>query len=189
MNNEKTVVVFDTETTGLIKPNITDIKKQPEIIELYMAKMVHRTDGVIELVDEIDTLLKPQYSSVSAEITKITHITPQMVARAPYFGDIFAQLQKFHIGVEAWVAHNCAFDTAMMANEISRIGKIIDFPFPPEKICTVRATMHIEQRRMTLTNLYEHLFGEKFPDAHRAKADVTALIRVYKECCRLGWIK
>lgn len=188
MKTEKIVVAFDTETTGLIKPEITDIKKQPEIIELYMAKLIHRKDGVIEQIDELDTFLKPQFGEVSPTITKITNITPEMVANAPTFGQKFKEIAEFNVGVHAWVAHNCAFDTAMMANEIARVDKIVHFPFPPEKICTVQKTMHIEQRRMSLSNLYQHLFGEQFPDAHRAKADVQAMIRCYKELCAQGVI-
>lgn len=187
MKHEKIVVAFDTETTGLIKPEITEMEKQPEIIELYMAKLIHRSDGIIEQIGELDMFLKPK-GEISPLITKITGITEAMVADAPTFGQKFKEIAQFNLGVEAWVAHNCAFDTAMMANEISRIGKIVHFPFPPEKICTVQKTMHIEQRRMTLSNLYQHLFNEQFPDAHRAKADVQAMIRCYKELHRLGQI-
>lgn len=185
---EKQSVVFDTETTGLIKPEIMDLDKQPEIIELYMAKFVHRADGVIEQIDEFETYLKPK-GEISDLITRITGITPAKVADAPTFAEVFPQLQMFHVGVHEWVAHNCAFDTAMMANEISRIGKVIHFPFPPKKICTVQKTMHIEQRRMTLTNLHKELFGVEFAEAHRAKGDVTALIKCWKECIVRGWIK
>lgn len=184
---EKIVVGFDTETTGLIKPDVTDINKQPEIIELYMAKMIHRTDGVIEQIDEIDTFLMPN-GDISEEITRITGITPLMVKDAPSFLEMFPLIQKFHVGVEAWVAHNCAFDTAMMANEISRIGKIVHFPFPPEKICTVQKSMYIDQRRLTLTNLHKELFGTPFEGAHRAKEDVQAMIRCYKRLVELGKI-
>lgn len=185
----KVFIAFDTETTGLIKPEVTDIKKQPEIIELYMAKLLHRDDGEIEQIGEINTFLKPQYGEVSDVITKITGITPAMVKDAPTFLQMFPKIQEFHIGVHGWIAHNCAFDTAMMANEIARIGKIVHFPFPPEKICTVQKTMHIEQRRLTLTNLHKELFGTPFEGAHRAKDDVQALIRCYKECVKRGYIK
>ena len=185
---EQIVVAFDTETTGLIKPNVVELDKQPEIIELYMAKLIHRTDGVIEQIDEIDTFLTPK-GIISEEITRITGITPLMVKGAPTFREVFPQLAEFHVGVNAWVAHNCAFDTAMMANEISRIGKIVHFPFPPRKICTVQSSMSIEQRRMTLSNLHKELFGELFEGAHRAKVDVQAMIRCYKELVKRGMIK
>lgn len=185
---EHIVVAFDTETTGLIKPNVVELEKQPEIIELYMAKLIHRTDGVIEQIGEINTFLTPK-GAISEEITKITGITPLMVKGAPTFCEVFPEVQQFHVGVHAWVAHNCAFDTAMMANEISRIGKIVHFPFPPRKICTVQSSMSIEQRRLTLTNLHKELFGVPFEGAHRAKEDVQAMIRCYKELVKRGMIK
>lgn len=187
MKKELIVVPFDTETTGLIKPNVMDLKDQPEIIELYMAKLICRSDGVIEQIDEIETFLKPM-GVVEEFITKITGITPLMVENAPTFEMVFPQLQQFHVGVDAWVAHNCAFDTAMMANEISRIGKVVHFPFPPRKICTVQSSMAIEQRRLTLTNLHKELFGVPFEGAHRAKDDVQAMIRCFKELVKRGMI-
>ena len=186
---EKIIVGFDTETTGLIKPNVVEMEKQPEIIELYMTKQIQRSDGVVELIDEINTFLQPQYGEISDEITRITGITPLMVKGAPVFGDIFPRLQEFHVGVYAWVAHNNAFDTAMMANEISRIGKIVHFPFPPRKICTVQSSMAIEQRRLTLTNLHKELFGVPFEGAHRAKDDVLATMRCFWELVKRGMIK
>lgn len=186
---EKIVVAFDTETTGLIKPDVMHIKDQPQIIELYMAKLVHRSDGVIEKIDEIETYLKPEKEFNESVITKITGIDNSMVRNAPTFLSMFREIAEFHVGVHAWVAHNCAFDAAMMANEISRIGQIIHFPFPPEHICTVQKTLHIEQRRLTLSNLHKELFGEDFPNAHRAKNDVEAMIRCYKEIIKRGWIK
>ena len=82
---EKVIVCFDTETTGLIKPNVVELEKQPEIIELYMAKLIFRSDGVIEQIDGIDTFLTPK-GPISEEITRITGITPLMVKGAPTFG-------------------------------------------------------------------------------------------------------
>lgn len=184
----KRVVIFDTETTGLIKPSIMDIKKQPQIIELYMCKGIVHQDGTFDMEDELETYLKPEEEFDEKIITKITGISNLMVRDAPSFGSKFNEIAKFHIGVEAWVAHNCAFDSAMMANEISRIGKIIHFPFPIEHICTVQKSMYIEQRRMTLTNLYKHFFGHEFANAHRAKDDVMALKACFLELVKQGKI-
>jgi DNA polymerase III subunit epsilon len=185
---EKISIVFDTETTGLIKPSVLDIKEQPQIIELYAMKILHRNDGSLEQIDEFETYLKP-ILPIEAFITKITGIDNNMVAKAPEFSQIFPALAKFHVGAHEWVAHNCAFDAAMVANEISRIGKIIHFPFPPVHVCTVQKTMQFEQRRLNLTRLHEYLFGTGFADAHRAKGDVQALYRCYEELVSRGVIK
>lgn len=180
-------IVFDTETTGLIKPDVVELEKQPRIIELYCAKMLHKADGTIEQIDELDTYLAVP-DPLPAIITKITGITDQDLVGAKSFTEKFEEIANFHVGVQRWVAHNLAFDSAMMGNEIARVGKILKFPFPPEHVCTVRATMHIEQRRMSLSNLYKELTGKEF-DAHRAKNDVMALVECYVIACQKGWIK
>lgn len=180
-------IVFDTETTGLIKPDVSEMKDQPHIIEYFAYKLLHKADGTIETIDEFETFLKPPVQ-VSAEITKITGITNDDVKYAPSFQDKFQELAGFHLGVKRIVAHNLAFDIAMMANEISRIGKILKFPFPPEHICTVQKTRYIEQRRMTLSNLHIELFGHEFTGAHRARTDVDALTKCYIELVGRGKI-
>lgn len=185
---EKIVIAFDTETTGLIKPEVQELNKQPQIIEYYGAKLIHRSDGIIEQIDELETFLKPE-QPFSEKITKITGITNEMVEGADSFLKFFPRLADFHIGVDEWVAHNCAFDAAMVANEVARIGKIIHFPFPPKHTCTVQGSMKIEQRRLTLTNLHKELFGVPFEGAHRAKDDVQAMIRCYKELIVRGYMK
>lgn len=185
---EKTTVVFDTETTGLIKPDVVDIREQPEIIEFYGMKVVHRNDGVIEFVDEIHQYLKPA-KPIEDFITKITHIDNARVENCPSFLEFFPKLAAFHVGVHEWVAHNCPFDAAMVANEVLRIGKVNKFPWPPEHLCTVRATMKFEQRRLNLTRLHEYLFGVGFQDAHSAKGDVAALYKCYIELIKRGVMK
>lgn len=171
-----TTVIFDTETTGLIKPDECDINAQPSIIEIYLLKL----DDNLVKIDDFETLIKPPVP-ITEEITRITRIDNNDVRNSPSFIKIFDSLAKFMTGVDTLVAHNLAFDRAMLANELVRINKILRFPWPREHICTVEKTMHIEQRRLTLTNLHKNLFGEAFEDAHRAKSDVDALYRCYKE--------
>lgn len=180
----KTIVIFDTETTGLIKPSVVDIKEQPQIIEFFGYK-VERTGSELKIVDQFHQYYKPE-KPIDDFITKITGISDKTVEHSPSFLDVFHNFSAFHVGVEEWVAHNCAFDAAMVANEVSRIGKIIHFPFPPKHSCTVKATMQFEQRRLTLTNLHKYLFGVGFEDAHSAKGDVDALFRCYTELVQRG---
>ena len=51
----KTTIVFDTETTGLLKPEIVDLDQQPYIIEYYGAKI----DKDFNLIDELWFKCKP----------------------------------------------------------------------------------------------------------------------------------
>ena len=87
--------VFDTETTGLIKPKAMDIHEQPQIIEFYGMKVGHREDGTIEKIDEIETYLKPAKEFDEAIITKITGISNAMVASAQSFANFMPNLMDF----------------------------------------------------------------------------------------------
>lgn len=107
------------------------------------------------------------------------------MAKAPDFLGIWQKLADFFHGSDRMVAHNLPFDRSMIANELLRLGKLLHFPWPMSHVCTVEKTLHIEQRRMSLTKLHEHLFGKGFQDAHRTKGDVEALTRCYLELCKI----
>lgn len=171
-----TTILFDTETTGLIKPDVMDIAAQPYIIEIYMLKV----DDNLQKIDELDMLIQPPIP-ITPEITKITGITEDMVKNEKPFSEAYKEISEFMLGVDTIVAHNLAFDRAMLANELTRINKIIKFPWPIKHICTVEKTIHLEQRRLTLSNLHKHLFDCDFENAHRAKNDVMAMYKCYKE--------
>lgn len=197
---ELQVIVFDTETTGLIKPKAMDIHAQPQIIEYYGMKVIHRADGVIEKIGELETYLKPAEQFNEAIITKITGISNAMVKDAPSFFDKHKELLEFYKGAHRMVAHNCAFDDAMVKNEFLRLAtdehiSVEEFESAMEQIngmerlCTVQKTMFMQQRRLTLTNLHQELFGVPFEGAHRARHDVEALFRCYEELCKRGVIE
>lgn len=180
-------ILFDCETTGLLVPSANSLSKQPYITEIYGLK-VDYTDGDFEIIGEFESLVKPPIE-ISAEITRITGITNELLADQPSFMDIWHDLAKFFMGTERMVAHNLAFDRSMVANELMRKGKVLNFPWPISHICTVEHTLHMEQRRLSLTRLHEELFGCAFQDSHRAKSDVEALYRCYKQLVKDGVIK
>ena len=197
---ELIAIVFDTETTGLLRPKVADIHEQPQIIEYYGMKVVHRADGVIEKIAEFETYLKPAKKFDEAIITKITGISNAMVQEAPTFFDKHKELLEFYKGAHRMVAHNCAFDDAMVKNEFLRLATdelitVDEFNAAIEqigqmrKLCTVQKTMFFQQRRLTLTNLHQELFGVPFEGAHRARHDVEALFRCYEELCKRGVIE
>lgn len=170
--------IFDTETTGLIDNRTLPIDKQPEIIEFF-GHIIDLDTG--DTVDEIDALIKPK-GFVSAEITKITGITPAMVADAPPFIKFAPDVRRLVEASDVVIAHNLSFDTEMTDIEFERLGGKVTWP---RKICTVEATIHIKGFRMNLSGMHDHLFGETFGGAHRARVDVMALTRcvmkLYKE--------
>jgi DNA polymerase III epsilon subunit-like protein len=179
------VTLFDTETTGLIKPSSQDIDEQPYITEIYVLKVRQEEGKLIEIVDEFESYIKPPVP-ISAEITKITGISDETVKDAPSFAEVYNKLSHFVTGADRLVAHNLAFDRAMLANELVRIDKVLRFPWPRLHMCTVEQSMKYEQRRLSLTRLHEYLFAKGFPNAHRAKGDVVAMFSCYKRMVEMG---
>lgn len=177
------ITVYDTETTGLLKPNAVDVKEQPYIAEFYGVTI----DEDFQIVKEVETFIKPPIP-LSDEITKITGITNEMVANAPTFADVYPELCNLYEGSRCLVAHNASFDVSMLANELIRIDKLIHFPWPQHHICTIERTHHIKGFRLNLQKLHEHLFGKGFKDAHRAKVDVFALVRCFHKLVEDGII-
>jgi len=167
-------LAFDTETTGLLKSDSNDIKEQPYIIEFYACKL----DDDFNLLDEYETFIKPPVP-ITQTITKITGITEDDVKDAPTFLDVYEEIGSFFVGVDEVIAHNLPFDRSMLANELIRINKLINFPWPMKHTCTVEMSMGIEQRRLTLNSLHEYATGKPMAKAHRAKGDVFALVRCY----------
>lgn len=167
------MITFDTETTGLLKPDLCELWLQPFITEICLVK--HDFDGNIQGVFE--TFLKPPVP-IPPEVTEITGITDAMVANAPKFIQIYDSLCDFVRGEKTIFAHNCSYDIGMLTVELQRHDLENRFPWPSNQICTVEAAMPIRNKRIKLGELYELLTGKKMVNAHRAKDDVLALVEV-----------
>ena len=178
------IVAWDTETTGLLKPEENDLDQQPHILEFAALKF----DGDGNELDSIKMYINPGVE-ISAHITKITGIKAATVEGKPSFAGYYKQIADFFVGVDTMTAHNLAFDREMLANELIRIDKILCFPWPPNQICTVRETKKIKGYRLNLTKLHNELFGTDFDDAHTAMADVIAQKRCFVELVKRGVIK
>lgn len=169
-------VLIDLETTGLTMPSVGDLSSQPHIIELYACKI----NDKFEVVGEIDTFIKPPIP-IPQFITKITGINDFMVKDAPKFAAIYEDLARFFLGEEIMVAHNIEFDSTVLYYELLRLNKHRNFPFPPISHCTVEMSKHIKGHRLKLSKLHELATGTPHEDgAHRAKADVMAMLDCYK---------
>jgi DNA polymerase III epsilon subunit-like protein len=107
-----------------------------------------------------------------------------MVAGEPPFGSI-SHLVKAQIEAAPLViGQNLSFDVEMIDLEFERLGEKLTWP--RKKICTVEQTIHFKGYRLNLSDLHEHLFGERFDGAHRAKNDVLATVRCLSEMRKRG---
>lgn len=166
--------LFDTETTGLLKPSPAGLIEQPEIIEIYCAVV----DEDFNFLREYESFFKPLIP-IDSEIERYTGISNEMVSSSPSFLKCYPKFSKFMTGVDVLVAHNISFDTSMLANELLRIDKLINFPWPRHHICTVQASKQIKGHRLKLADLCE-LAGKPLNDAHRARNDVRGLYNAFK---------
>lgn len=168
------MIIFDTETTGLIGPITMPLSKQPRIIEICLIKL---EDKSLKEIERYTTLINPGFL-ISPVITKITGITNEMLKGAPSFEKVSLEIERILRGERYIVAHNLPFDRKMLTFDFERIGKDPLSILPPKGICTVASTMHISGKRLNMEKLYAHCtLGGKFESAHRASADTEALAR------------
>lgn len=165
------IIIFDTETTGLLQPDNSELSMQPKIIEFYGIKI----NEEFEIQKELHTLFNPQ-ELISSEITRITGITDKMVQDRPLFSYVSHDIENFFKDVDLSVAHNHGFDAGMLDVEYRRINKMR--PEARHEVCTVEATMALTGHRLSLKRLHWILLKKEFK-AHRAKEDVYALVRCF----------
>ena len=176
-------VIFDTETTGLIKNRMVSLDKLPEIIEFYACLIDF--DDPETILDEIDFLIKPSLmTELPPIIEKVTGLNYDRDLKDKKFFRSFAEsIKSFLQDADFVIAHNFAFDRDMVEIEMERLNMTMEWPTP---ICTVEQTRHIKGFNLNLGKLYELLFDEKMKSAHRAKVDVQNLVKVCKRLSQDG---
>ncbi len=97
--NERVGIILDTETTGLDH-------RRDEIIELGMVAFTYDDGGIREVINAFSQLQEPSVP-ISAEITRITGITDDMVAGRSI--DLSA-VAAFIEPSDLVIAHNAKFD-------------------------------------------------------------------------------
>ncbi len=167
-------LVYDTETTGLLKPEVSDLAQQPKIIEFAVVAI----DQNYERLSEHSWLIYPG-EDITPEITKITGLKNEDLRGQPTFIEVLPEIEDVFIGKHRLMAHNLPFDIGMLTNELKRIGRQHAFPYPPNQVCTVQlAADLIFGRRAKMTELYEKTLGKPLAQTHRALDDVNALVEI-----------
>ena len=154
--NQKYVVV-DVETTG-------GRGEHHRVTEIGAIKLQNG-----KIIDRFETLLNPQ-RSIPPNITRLTGITPAMVADSPYFADIADDFEAF-LQDAIFVAHNVEFDYRFIAQEFQRIGR--DFRYPKLCTCTSMRRLYPGQKSYSLAALCR-AYGIALKNHHRAMCDAEA---------------
>jgi DNA polymerase-3 subunit epsilon len=171
------VIIFDTETTDLLMPEVADLASQPHIIEIAMIKLDSQN---YREVDRYEALIKPPVPLDDEKHKSITGLTNAKLDTAATFLELYEEVRDFFLGERKWIAHNMQFDRGVLVAELRRIGQEYAFPYPPEQICTVDRTKHVKGRRLKLTELFELKMKKKFKQEHRAMSDVEALADIVR---------
>ncbi len=156
--------VVDLETTG------GDPAQGHRIIELAIVEI---RDGII--ARDYRTLVNPG-RGIPAGVTKLTGITDEAVAAAPFFDEVAEQVTDRLQG-RVFVAQNAAFDRKFV--EAQLLEATGDVP-PAEILCTVRMARRLlpELRKRNLDALSRH-FGIRIHGRHRAFGDALATARIF----------
>ena len=157
LDPEQVYVVVDVETTGGRGTN-------HRVTEIGAVKVRDNT-----IVDRFQTLLNPQ-RPIPSSISRLTGITPAMVADAPYFADIVDEFEAF-MEDAIFVAHNVDFDYGFVASEFRRIGRHFRYP----KLCTCSSMRKLYPGRdsYSLAALCSD-FDVPLKQHHRALCDAEA---------------
>lgn len=154
---KKLYAIVDLETTG-------GLAKRDKITEIGIVLF----DGK-EIIKTFQTLVNPG-RSIPPEITRITGITNEMVADAPYFYEVAKEVVELTEGA-IFVAHNVRFDFSFLKEEFASLG----YTFTKRQLCTVRLSRKAFPglRSYSLGNLIKH-FDIEVNARHRALDDAVA---------------
>jgi DNA polymerase III alpha subunit (gram-positive type) len=170
------MIIWDTETTGLLKPEALGAAAQPRIIDFAGIKIDNETG---EEIVRLEFLVHPG-CPITDEITKITGYKDSDFIGKPSFSAMLPMLAEFFLGERAMLAHNLPFDKGMLHWELVRLDQLTSFPWPVQQLCTVQLFMAEYGRRMKLTELYADKLGRKLDQKHTAMADAEALLEIVR---------
>lgn len=168
------MIIIDAETTSLTAPGAAPIAQQPYIMEFAA---INVDDKTLKPVKELQFLCRPPVP-IPKESVEITGITDKMLMGEKPFAWHFPTLVNQFLGERFVAAHNLAFDLSALKYELMRMDKLLAFPWPPTHICTVEKTLFLKGYRLNLSQLHELATGKPHEGAHRAMADVQALLRI-----------
>ena len=173
--SELCYAVVDVETTG---GSYAHGHRMTEIA-IYEVRC-----GVVE--DEYRSLVNPG-RSIPRHIAALTGINDRMVASAPFFDHIAADVLERLEG-RIFVAHNVRFDWGWVSRQLAEaLGEVPDV----ERLCTVQMARRLlpRLRRRNLDEVARH-YGIDVAGRHRAHGDALAtariLIRLLDEAGREG---
>lgn len=170
------IIVFDTETTGLLAPYAAGQDFQPYLVELYAIKL----SDDLERISSYTFRCKPPIE-IPNEAINVHGITNADVKDCPPFVHFFLPLADYFLGSTTIVGHNLLYDKTVLYWELFRLGKTLSFPWSIRGICTAETTQQQLGHRLNLADLHMKLFGGPFSGAHSASIDCEITAKCFIE--------
>jgi DNA polymerase III epsilon subunit-like protein len=166
------VLCFDTETTNLIKKDISDVHV------LQLAWILYDTETNTR--EENDFVFKVP---VQIKNSSIHGITTEISENGYDIGEIIGIFLEDLHKCDLLVGHNLNFDINIVEIELNRLGfeDEIDQMYDKRYFDTMReGKKYLKVKKFPkLQELYTTLFNKNFKNAHNALYDVKATLRCY----------
>ena len=164
--NKAKYVVLDLETTGLSC-------RYDRVIEFGAVRIENGFE-----TGRLDILINPQ-RKLSYKISSLTHITDEMLKKAPTMDEAFPKILEFLEGA-ILVTHNADFDFSFLQEELLRCGRPL-LTNPVIDTLALSRYLFPQSRGHTLGNLCRNLEVNYDPEvAHRADYDASVLNEVWQ---------
>ena len=123
-SQDNIVLVFDTETSGLIQNNVTHIDQCPRITQLSFILYNATTNETLETYNEyVQQSASMDFSLKAFEITKITK---EMCDSGVTIREALTSFFRAYMRANEIIAHNIEFDKKMIQSEVIRESLIRD---------------------------------------------------------------
>lgn len=172
------MIIFDTETTGLLVPGERDHAKQPRIVEIAAIKV----NDALEEIGRMESLIYPG-CALPPQAKDWYDITDAMLEGAPTFPLVLKQhILPFWRGEETVVAYNVEFDLGQLHWELVRLGWEYRFPYCHD---VIDAIQYRAGRRISLDKWSLECLGDDYTkQTHRAMGDVERLLACMRKTKR-----
>lgn len=186
------VLVFDTETTGLIPRRYESISECPYILQLACILYDTKTNHVIDVINEYVSI--SDNIEIPERVTEINKITRELLVEKGK--DINGILDKFYnlLGrCDMILGHNVDFDVKMIKLEFQRNSKVMEDNMIQKLYkyyCTMKSGTALCQiqcenkygkyfKYPRLEELYYHLFKKLPENLHDAYTDIVVCLQCY----------
>ena len=183
------VLVFDTETSGLIPKKYESLTECPYILQL--ACILVDTDGskVINKIDSINEIINAPIDKLDDKVMEITGLTIEKVKSGVEIVPLLNKLKNMMENCDVLVAHNLEFDSNMIKLECIRND--IELNVSKACYCTMKKSTqlcNIQKENSfgkylkwpTLEELHKHLFPTvEVKNLHDAYVDSILCLRCY----------